>query len=131
MAGVLLDLMLHKPGVGLRQSRSKICSRPPTQRTQRRRVEYLDRHAVRPGGIESDSAAIANHVGNGMSKLCDGEINAAAEVYGLRFLIMPHDEHAGVGKVGCVDELASRCSRAPYDQLLLEFLLGSMRTAQQ
>jgi hypothetical protein len=71
MRQVLLDHVLHKPGVGLHQGAAEVRRRLPSQGVKETRVQAFERHAVGLTAVEDKPAAVADDLRDGVCHLGD------------------------------------------------------------
>ena len=94
-------------------------------------VEELAGGAVGTGGVPEDAALIAHHLGHELGEGFDGELLAGAGIHGLVAAVVIHEEHAEVGQVIDIEELAQGAAIAPAGDGLQTGLLGLVETADE
>ena len=94
-------------------------------------IEELSWGAVRSCGVPLDFALVAHDLGHELGEGFDGEFLAGAGIDGFVTAVVVHEEHAEVGQVINIEELAKRAAVAPAGDLTEAGLLGFVETADE
>src|SRR4051794_3304058 len=95
----LLPYVREKPRVGFFQPAPKRPPGTPPQCPEWRRVEPLERHAVRTIPIETQFPAITDHLAHELGEFGDRTVGASADVERLASVVCLHHENTGVREV--------------------------------
>ena len=94
-------------------------------------VEELAGGAVGTGGVPEDAALVAYYLGYELGEGLDGELLAGASIDSLVTAVVVHEEHAEVGQVIDIEELAQGAAVAPAGDGLQTGLLGFVEATDE
>ena len=94
-------------------------------------IEELTWGAVRTGGVPFDFAFKTNDFGHQFGESLDGDLLACAGIHGLIARVVVHEEHAEIGKVIDIEELAKWRAIAPAGDFLEACLFGFVESTDE
>ncbi len=123
--------ILQKILIGQTDSVFKFGFVGPTQLGGFAHVQELAGGAVRTGGVPEDFAFVPHNLGDEFGKGLYRQFLARAGIDGLVAGVVVHQEHAEVGKIIDIEELAQGAAVAPAGDALQAGLLGLMEAADE
>ena len=113
----------RRGGIGAGDALAQGSAGAPAEGGEAAHVEQLPRRPVGLAAVVDDAAAEADDLHHRLGQLGDRDVGADTDVDQRRRLVAAlHQEHAGIGEVVDVEELAPRRAAAPDDQLVVAAL---------